>query len=186
MPGSDIDLVAYGIKPARKLYSILNMEFDSFTCIERYSGEALNQHVNFRWGEHNERWDLLKSIEAKKNLQGLFEGNEFFIRLVKKQDETRYKYGDLIFQKEGLVSVYCEVLDDSDSIFTPCTYIVNCGTKPDLIELTSYRGRFTEQVTTGMNVKASGRLESVRIQKTGETYQRLVLGENPADYLVPI
>ena len=178
--------MVYGTKPAHKLYLTLKQGFDSFTCVHRYSGDRLDYHVNFRWGGGNQRWELLKSLEAKKNLQGLFENKEFFIRLVKKYDEIDYQYGDLLFQDCGLHSVCCEILDDSDSIFTPCKYTVSCKTIPDLIELISYRGRFTEQVSNGMSVEASGRLESVHIQKTGEFYKRLVLGETPTDYLVPI
>ena len=113
---------------------------------------------------NNEKWNLLKSIESKKNLQGMFEEKEFFIRLVKKYEDIEYRYGDLVFQDEGLHSVYCDISDDTDSIFTPCTYIVSCKTIPTLTELVSYRGRFTEQVSKGMHVEASGRLESVQIR----------------------
>ncbi|MGD2072830.1 MAG: nucleotidyltransferase domain-containing protein [Candidatus Thorarchaeota archaeon] len=183
---SDIDLVVYGTKPSYQLYSTLKSGFDTASCIHRYSGKMLNRHVNFRWGKNNRKWSLLRSIEAKKNLQGLFEDKEFFIRLVKKNNERKYKYGDIIFRNAGVHSVCCEVIDDSNSIFTPCTYLVTCKTIPDLTEIVSYRGRFTEQVRNGMNVKASGRLESVHIKNTDETYKRLVLGENSSDYLIPI
>jgi len=183
---SDIDLVVYGIKPAQKLHSILKQRFDLLDCIHRYSGDMLDQHVNFRWGANNKNWELLRAIEAKKNLQGVFENIEFFIRLVKDPTEIDYNYGDCVFKNEGLHSVRCEVIDDSDSIFTPCTYSVNCKTIPNLIELVSYRGRFTEQVSNKMNIEASGRLESVHKLKTGESHKRLVLGENANDYLIPV
>ena len=183
---SDIDLVVYGIEPANRIYSTLERKFDSISCIHRYSGDMLNQHVNFRWGRNNQNWDLLKTIESKKNLQGLFENKEFFIRLVKKYNELYYRYGDVIFQDNGSYSIYCEIVDDSDSIFTPCRYSVNCETVPELTELVSYRGRFTEHVGRGMSVKAKGRLESVQIRKTGKFNKRLVLGENSADYLIPV
>lgn len=185
-PDSDIDLVVYGIEPARKLYSTLKQMLDSLTRIHRYSGDLLDQHVIFRWGRDNQMWELLKSIESKKNLQGLFENKEFFIRLVKKFDEIGYKYGDFTFQDCGLQSVCCDILDDSDSIFTPCKYIVNCKSIPELTEIISYRGRFTEHVNKGMRVNIRGRLESVHIQKTGESFKRFILGENPSDYLIPV
>ena len=57
MSSSDIDLVVYGNKPSRKIYSTLNKSFDSSICIQRYSGDILNQHVNFRWNKNNEKWN---------------------------------------------------------------------------------------------------------------------------------
>ena len=57
---------------------------------------------------------------------------------------------------------------------------------PKLKQLVSYRGRFTEQVSSGMSVRAKGRLENVLDSSTGENYQQLVLGENSSDYLIPI
>jgi predicted nucleotidyltransferase len=80
----------------------------------------------------------------------------------------------------------CVIKDDCESIFTPCVYIVESSNNADLRRLVSYRGRFTEQVTTGMSVSTGGRLERVVDTTTGDCFQQLVLGENSTDYLLPI
>lgn len=183
---SDIDLVIYGEKPSRKLYSILKKQFHAIGDLGGYAGESLDKHVTFRWGE-NPRWrDVLRKVESDKVLQGLFGGYEFFIRMVKSPDEIGYEYEDFAIHNEGMLTVKCYVTDDYDSIFTPCAYGVQCNEFGNLRKLVSYRGRFTEQVSKGMDVKAKGRLESVTNRRFGEEFSQLVLGEIWDDYLVPI
>ncbi len=183
---SDIDLVIYGEKPSRKVYSILKKQFHAIEDLGGYAGEPLDKHVTFRWGE-NPRWrDVLRKVESDKVLQGLFGGYEFFIRMVKSPDEIGYEYEDFAFHNEGTLAVKCHVTDDHDSIFTPCAYGVQCNKLGNLRRLVSYRGRFTEQVSKGMDVKAKGRLESVTDKRSGEEFSQLVLGEIWDDYLVPI
>ena len=183
---SDIDLVIYGEKPSRKVYSILKKQFHAIGDLGGYAGEPLDKHVTFRWGE-NPRWrDVLRKVESDKVLQGLFGGYEFFIRMVKSPDEISYEYEDFAIHNEGTLTVKCYVTDDHDSIFTPCAYGVQCNKFGNLRKLVSYRGRFTEQVSKGMDVKAKGRLESVTDKRSGEEFSQLVLGEIWDDYLVPI
>ncbi len=181
---SDVDLVIYGEKPARKVHSILKKQFHAIGNLGWYAGELLDKHVTFRWGE-NPRWrDVLRKVESNKVLQGLFGGYEFFIRMVKSPDEIGYKYGDFTIHNEGTLTVKCHVTDDHDSIFTPCAYGVQCDRLDDLRKLVSYRGRFTEQVSKGMDVKAKGRLESVMDRRSGEEFSQIVLGESWDDYLI--
>ncbi len=121
---SDIDLVVYGSKPARKVHRSLKDKLVSFPEIELYHGDRLKHHVKFRWEKH-ERWNkALQEIESQKALQGLFRSLDFFIRAVKLPEEIEHKYEDLIIQDEGIQIVDCVVTDDSDSIFTPCIYAV--------------------------------------------------------------
>ena len=183
---SDIDLVIYGEEPARKVHSILKEKFHAIGDLGWYAGELLDEHVTFRWGE-NPRWrDVLRKIESDKVLQGLFGGYEFFIRMVKSPDEIGYEYEDFEIHNEGTFTVKCHVTDDHDSIFTPCAYGVQCDRLGNLRRLVSYRGRFTEQVSKGMDVEAKGRLESVTDRWSGEEFSQLVLGESWDDYLIPL
>ena len=183
---SDIDLVIYGEKPARKVYSILKEQFHVIGDLGWYADELLDEHVTFRWGE-NPRWrDVLRKVESDKVLQGLFGGYEFFIRMVKSPDEIGYEYEDFEIHNEGTLIVKCHVTDDHDSIFSPCAYGVQCNRLGNLRRLVSYRGRFTEQVSKGMDVEAKGRLESVADRRSGEEFSQLVLGENWDDYLIPL
>jgi predicted nucleotidyltransferase len=183
---SDIDLVVYGIQCGSKVYSILKNNPELIPEMEGYSGEKLDSLVSFRWGVSSRWWKTLRKIESKKVLQGLFQSNDFFIRIVRKSEEQEHTYGDTRYEDRGRVTVRCTVVDDSDSIFTPCFYKVSSDEIPELLVLTSYRGRFTEHVHSGMSVEAEGKLELVeRIGSPGFHFQ-LVLGENPDDYLIPV
>ena len=183
---SDIDLVVYGSKPARKIHRSLKDNLDSFPEIERYHDGRLKSHVRFRWEKHN-RWDeALQRLESQKALQGLFRSYDFFIRAVKLPEEIEHDYEDLIIHDEGIQTVGCVVTDDSDSIFTPCIYTVESDDITNLQRLVSFRGRFTEHVFTDETVEARGRLETVKNVNTDRSFTQLVLGESPLDYLMPV
>lgn len=182
---SDIDLVVYGSDACQKFYSNLYRNIASIVGVERYTGPILDEHVSFRWGAHENLKSILREIEQVKVLQGLFEGFHFFVRLVKTPDDLDYVYGDVSYQMKGQQLVSGKVVDDSDSIFTPCEYLVECEGFPNLRKLCSYRGRFTEQIWKEMSFEALGRLEMVTDHRNKDQYMQLVMGERPADYLIP-
>ena len=182
---SDIDLIVYGDSAGRKFYRSLKDNFDRVPEICSYSGSALDRHVDFRWSSSLQK-DQLKEIETSKVLQGISNSYEFFIRIVKLTEEAGYNFGNLKFEGLGSLSIHCRIIDDSEAIFTPCYYVVECEQHPKLAKLVSYRGRFTEQVKKGMIVKAKGRLESVRTDDRDDYFLQLVMGENPDDYLIPV
>ncbi len=182
---SDIDLVIFGSDACQKFYSNLSKNITSIVGVERYSGTLLDKHVSFRWGAHESLRSVLQEIEQAKVLQGLFEGYHFFVRLVKNPDDLDYVYGDNSYQMRGQQLITGKILDDSDSIFTPCEYLIDCDELPDLRKLVSYRGRFTEQISKGASFEALGRLEMVTNRKKNDQYTQLVLGELPSDYLIP-
>jgi predicted nucleotidyltransferase len=184
---SDIDLVVYGLKACRQFYSKLSSVIDNIPEITRYSGQPLEEHVSFRWGEQSDFRNLLLEIEKEKLLQGLIGNYHFFIRLVKIPSDLDYAYGDLSYQMMRHQKVSGKVSNSQDSIFTPCEYHVECDDEQITIEkLTSFRGRFTEQVFVGDRFEAFGRLELVTDHRTGSQYSHLVLGELPEDYLIPL
>jgi predicted nucleotidyltransferase len=184
---SDIDLVVYGLKACRKFYSGLSTMIGNIPEIKRYSGQLLEDHVSFRWETHSLSRPLLLEVEKEKLLQGLIGRYHFFIRLVKTPSDLDYVYGDLSSQMMGYQKVSGKILSSHDSIFTPCEYQVECDdSKVQLKKLVSYRGRFTEQVSAGDQFEAFGRLESVTDHRTGEQHMRLMLGERPEDYLIPL
>jgi predicted nucleotidyltransferase len=182
---SDIDLVVYGLKACRQFYSRLSSVIDNIPEICRYSGQPLEEHVSFRWGEHSDLRPVLLEIEKEKLLQGLIGKYHFFIRLVKTPQDFDYVYGDLSYRMIKYQRISGKVLSSQDSIFTPCEYHVECDEHPDIEKLISYRGRFTEQISTGDQFEAFGRLELVTDHRTENQYSHLVLGERPEDYLIP-
>ncbi|MFW9973670.1 MAG: nucleotidyltransferase domain-containing protein [Candidatus Thorarchaeota archaeon] len=182
---SDIDLVIYGAEVCRKFYSNLSENIASLPGIERYARHVLDKHVSFRWGEHKSFKSILRIIEQAKILQGLFEGYHFFVRLVKNPSDIDYSFDDISFQMKGQQLISGKIVENIDSIFTPCEYLVECREFPDLRKLISYRGRFTEQISKDASFEALGRLETVNNHKEKKQYMQLVLGEQPSDYLIP-
>ncbi|MEM2880194.1 MAG: hypothetical protein QXU19_06330, partial [Candidatus Bathyarchaeia archaeon] len=82
------------------------------------------------------------------------------------------------------------VVDDSESIFTPCTYKIENvknveGPKLQPIkEIVSFRGRFCEQARKGETVVAQGKIEHVVDRRNGSEYFRLLIGNKPSDFMV--
>ncbi len=142
--------------------------------------------MKFRWKALGRWKSVLQVIESQKAFQGVFSSIDFFVRAVKLPREIGHRYEDLSIKSEGIRETRCSVIDDSDSIFTPCIYLVQCDELPDIKRLVSYRGRFAEHTSRGSFVRARGRLEVVDNDRSGESYQQLVLGESPEDYLLPI
>ena len=182
---SDIDLIVFGESACYKFYRKLVENFDEIPGLKRYSGNLLDEHLRFRWGDLVEYHNTLREIERRKSLQGVFEGHQFFIRLVKRHRDVPESFGQIVSEDFESKEVQCLVIDDKESIFTPCTYKVESQNYPELKQIISFRGRFTEHVSKGDSVKAKGRLESVVDTSTDKRYQQLVLGESSTDYMIP-
>jgi predicted nucleotidyltransferase len=182
---SDIDLVVYGENNGTQLHSELRKRYEVIEGIQRYTGESLRRHVEFRWGITNPNVKILQHIEGSKVLQGIFNGYDFFIRLVKKPREESYNYFDRKYHPIGTRVLKCRILDDSQAIFTPCEYKAKCEGVSDFQAIVSYRGRYTEQVRKGTDVEVNGRMERV-VHIDGNQWIQLVLGESDTDYLIPL
>jgi predicted nucleotidyltransferase len=125
-------------------------------------------------------------IETRKILHGFCGKREYFTRLVKLPHEYA---NDGISKPLKKVTINGKIVDASESIFTPCSYVINeCNYEDSSeelgsLELLSYRGKFTEQATENDIVMVRGTLEE--IVKPDETLHRIVLG-GKGDYLIPI
>jgi predicted nucleotidyltransferase len=182
---SDIDLIVFGESACDKFYGKLVDNFDKIPGLERYSGDLLDEHLGFRWGNLVEYHNVLWGIERRKTLQGVFEDHQFFIRLVKRHQDVPQSFGQIVSEDSESKEIQCLVTDDKESIFTPCVYKVESLEYPALNQIISFRGRFTEHVSKGNSVKAKGRLERVIDTSTNEKFQQLVLGESSTDYMIP-
>jgi hypothetical protein len=134
-------------------------------------------------------------VESRKAFQGKFQGTDYFVRFVKDWDEVGEKYGDVCFKNSGYAKIAAKIADNTDSLFTPCTYklqdvrVVEGPSLAPIAELVSFRGRFCEQVTTNQTepttIEAQGKLEYAKDNRTGKQYYRLIIGNKPTDYMVP-
>ncbi len=183
--GSDIDLIVLGESSCFEFYKNLKQNFDDIPGIQCYSDGLLKEHLSFRWGGLTKYHDILGEIERKKILQGIFGEHQFFIRLVKRPQDIKESFGQIVAENLGFREIQCMIVDDRESIFSPCRYRVESKDLPNLKWIVSFRGRFTEHASKGDIVNTKGRLENVFDTISNKSYNQLVLGEDPLDYLIP-
>jgi predicted nucleotidyltransferase len=188
---SDIDLVVYGSENCKRVYSAIETLFeDSHYPLKPYSLDELKGLFDFRSKDTLVSLEDFVKTESRKVLQGKFMDRDYFIRFVKDYGEVGEKYGDVHYRNCGYARIEAVVVDDSEAIFTPCTYkienvrIVEGPKLQPIREIASFRGRFCEQARRGETVVAQGKIEHVADQRSGEEYFRLLLGNKPTDYMI--
>ncbi|OYT30149.1 MAG: hypothetical protein B6U95_01350 [Thermofilum sp. ex4484_82] len=185
---SDIDLVVYGERAGWNAYYALKKLFDE-GVVDKYDRRSLEKLYEFRVKDTSINFEDFVKVESRKVLQGLFRSRDFYVRLVKKPSEYGENYGDRIYESLGYQVISAEVVEDKDSIFTPCKYLISNvkvleGCSRYIVdEIVSYRGRFCEIATKGERIRARGKVEKVT-DKKGRINYRLLVGENREDYIV--
>jgi predicted nucleotidyltransferase len=187
---SDIDPVVYGSKNCQRVRSCLSsMLKNGHESVKPYTKKDLRKLFDFRSKDTSVSFEDFVQTEKRKVMQGKFERTDYFIRFVKDWKEIDEKYGDVRYENLGYARIEATVVDDSQSIFTPCTYEVE-NVKPiegldlDIAEITSFRGRFCEQAKKGELIVANGKVERVTDRRSMKEHFRLIIGGKPSDYLV--
>jgi predicted nucleotidyltransferase len=188
---SDVDPLVYGKENCQKTYAALWRLFeDKDSGFRLYSRMELKELFDFRSKDTQMCFEDFVKVESRKAFQGKFMETDYFIRFVKDWSEVGEHYGDVCFKNSGYARITAKITDDSDSLFTPCTYgledvqVVEGPKLQPIIEITSFRGRFCEQSKNGEAIEAQGKVESVTNKKNGIEYYRLILGNKPSDYMV--
>jgi uncharacterized protein len=188
---SDVDPVVYGSENCRKAHSALkNLLKDRKRPHRSYDREDLKGLFDFRSKDTASDFESFVRTESRKVMQGRFMGSDYFVRFVKDWDEVDEKYGDIQYRNAGYSKIKATVVDDSQSIFTPCKYCVEDLTVIEgdkiqsIVEIASFRGRFCEQAKTSEVVIAQGKVEQVIDKKHGREYFRLLLGNKPSDFMI--
>ncbi|MCS7116612.1 MAG: hypothetical protein RMJ31_01690 [Nitrososphaerota archaeon] len=190
LPSSDIDVIVYGSKYCRAVRNTLIDLFRSSSKVKRYNEESLYRLYRFRSLDTQMPFDRFLWHERRKTIQGTFEGSDYFIRYVKDWEDVEEEYGSVIYKPIGYGKIKARVIDDSDSLFTPCEYTLSNvefleGDKVSNIDkIVSFRGRFCEHAIVDETVIAQGEIERV-IEKHKDYYQ-IVLGNRPSDYMITI
>jgi hypothetical protein len=190
-PNSDIDPIVYGSENCRKVYSVLQgMLKNGDTPFKPYTRDDLKALFDFRSKDTSMDFEDFVTIESRKVLQGKFMGKDYFIRFVKNWNEINEKYGDVRYKNSGYAKIEATIADDSESIFTPCTYrienvrIIEGPKLQPIQEIASFRGRFCEQARTDEVVVAQGKTEHVTDHRQNREYFRLLLGNKPSDHMI--
>jgi len=184
---SDIDVIAYGAEAARCVHRTLNALLEEDEYFHRYGEHDLRRLYARRGLQHAIGFKDFAMQESRKVLQGRFMDHDYFIRCVKGWREVTEVYGDAWYRPKGRSTISARVLDDAESLLTPCRYLLEHvrvlagATSRTPREVVSFRGRFAEQVRGGERIVARGRLESVHSEESH--HFRLVVGESRTDVL---
>ena len=188
---SDIDPLVYGVENSRKAYAALQELFKTEDSgFKPYSRSELQTLFDFRSKDTQMSFDDFVAVESRKTFQGMFMGTDYFIRFVKDWTESGEQYGDVCFINSGYAKIVANIADDSDALFTPCTYklkdveVVEGPKLSPITEISSFRGRFCQQATVGEAVEAQGKVELVTNNKNRTEHYRLIIGNKPSDYMV--
>ena len=189
-PSSDIDLIVYGTETGYRVQATMKeMLEDKNGPFEAYDLDGLRELFDFRSKDTITSFEDFVRTDSRKISHGKFRGKHFFIRFVKDLNEISEQYGSIIYKPEGNARIKATVVDDPESLFTPCSYkLANVeileGTKAEPIEvIVSFRGRFCEHARSDEAVIAEGKVE--RVQQEGkDDHFRLLLGSKPSDHMI--
>lgn len=188
---SDIDPVVYGSENCRKVHLALHKLLEKRDMsFKPYTVEELKWLFDFRSKDTLMRFEDFAAVESRKVFQGKFMERDYFIRFVKDLNEVDEKYGNIYYKNAGYAKIEATVVDDSESIFTPCIYkiedvkVVEGPKIQPISEIASFRGRFCEQARKGETVIAQGKLEYVADYRKHSEHFRLLLGSKPTDYMI--
>jgi predicted nucleotidyltransferase len=188
---SDVDPVVYGAENGRRAYAALeNLLKDDAAGFKPYTRGELQALFDFRSKDTIMGFEDFTRVERRKAFQGMYEGTDYFIRFVKDWSQLTEQYGDVCYKNAGYAKITATIADDSEALFTPCTYkienvTVEEGAKLEPIrEIVSFRGRFCEQAQKGEAVIAQGKVEHVTDKRKDQEYYRIILGNKHSDYMV--
>lgn len=188
---SDIDPVVYGTLNCRKAYAALqDLRKNQNSNFKIYTEKELLELFDFRSKDTKMSFEDFEKVENRKAFQGKYMQTDYFVRFVKNWDENTEQYGDILYKNCGYAKILATIIDDADSLFTPCTYQINNvkvleGPKlAPIKEVVSFRGRFCEHAKNGEVIEAQGKIELVNNKKTSSEHYRLMLGNKPEDYMI--
>lgn len=190
---SDIDLTVYGRENALRLKAALEQLFEDETAAA-FQGRFLKA-----WAREKSKRVPLSPLEIvelyrRKRDRGFYRGTQFSIHPVRLREEVHERYGDRRFRSLGLVAIRARCRDATEAIFLPATYgiaevTVEEGPRvPDLAEVTSYDGFYSEVVREDEWLLARGKLERIESPRGGKAGHRLLVGSfeaRGADFIKP-
>lgn len=193
---SDIDVIIYGTDISKKIQEELKKIYlNEKILVRKYNLEEFKKHYEFRAGSSGISFENFIRSEKHKLHQGKFQETDFFIRYIKSHQDWQGKFSDYIYKNYGRIKLKAEILNSSDSIFSPCTYKIEALKLLELLpfsneielnqihEICSFRGRFCEQAIDQEKVYIEGKLEKVLSKKKKE-YFRIILGEYKEDKMM--
>ncbi len=179
---SDIDLTVYGLKDSHRLRRGLLKIYGSKDGRVR----PLQVKERQQWIAHKVQDHQISATEAAKifirkwNI-GVFEETPFSVHPVRLEDELTEKYGQKTFNPLGRVTLQAVVTDSQDSIFLPGSYKIEDArvegrAAKDIQEAVTYESLYCGIADAGEQVQVTGKLEHVKDVRTGQEYDRVLVG----------
>jgi predicted nucleotidyltransferase len=189
---SDIDLVTYGRESSVKIREAVKklLEEESYG-FHRPKGDMLKQWAEEIARIHPLRIDEAVKLYSTKWNRAIFQGRQFSIHPVNTEKE---EYGRFKYIPKGIVRIRCQVVDDKDSIFLPCKYIVKNvyflegKWVSEIREVVSYEGLYCDIASAGETITVQGKLEEAEDLYYKQKYFRVTVGTFEArglDYIKP-
>ncbi|MDR0318803.1 MAG: nucleotidyltransferase domain-containing protein [Nitrososphaerota archaeon] len=187
---SDIDLIIYGEANSRKAYAAMqHMLKEGHARCKAYTAEELCALYDFRSKDTYMSFEDFQKVEKRKAFQGMYQGIDYYVRFIKDWHELSEHYGEVYYSKAGYTKITAKISDKTEALFTPCSYqienvtIIEGPKLAPIKEIVSFRGRFCEQAENNEVIIAQGKVELVLNKKNNEQHYRLLLGNNPEDYM---
>lgn len=181
-PQSDIDIIVYGVENCWAVHKSLRKMLDeSSSGVEKLNRRELEELYAFRSQDTPMPFKDFLRLERRKVIQGKFQNRGYFIRFVKTPSEVGERYGDRKYNSLGMARIEATITEAKEAIFTPCVYGIDDVKFTEgkevstLKKLSSFRGRFCEQVKEGERIAAHGKLERVSLND-GSVYHILLVG----------
>ncbi|NVM19774.1 MAG: hypothetical protein HWN80_18880 [Candidatus Lokiarchaeota archaeon] len=194
---SDIDIIIYGTRVSLEFQDKIKSILLTSNNYRAYNLPEYKTHYNWRVGGSGTNFESFLRSEKRKLHQGKFNGVDFFIRYIKSPNDWNGTFYDYKYKDLGRIKVKAKIIDSTNSIFTPCSYKIECikivesnirGNNYDLTklnEISSFRGRFCEQAIKGESVFVEGKLEEVKF-KGSKNHLRILLTNQKHDKMIVI
>lgn len=191
---SDMDITVYGLENSRMVKDAFDNRLTEGFGLKRLEGEHLRKWYATRTENHPITFLDAKRIFRRKWNIGTFESTLFSVHPVKLEMELTEKYGDKTYHPSGKVTLRAIVSDSRDSIFLPAVYQVEevevaGGLMANVKEVVSYEGLYDSLADKGEAIEARGKLEHIIDRRTGEEYDRVLVGSPEGrgrEYIKPL
>lgn len=185
-PGSDIDLVVYGLSQGEKFVdSLRDLRIKNVTK----PVDTIDWLVKTRSDSETSPEDWLK-LESRKLLTGIFNNRLYTSKIVPLLDEYWEDLSQVV-REVGRAGIVCRVVDSRFGKTTPNLYLVEVlktvygdRTARNVSQIMSMRSRYAEIASSRDVIEVEGRLEEIQYRDT-KTY-RIFLGNDERDKFLPI
>ncbi len=191
---SDMDITIYGTDNSFTLKKALaNFSSDDLQ-MKPLQGERLKKWCLQKTRNHPISEAEAKKIYTRKWNLGMFEDTSFSLHPVKLDEELNEVYGDKTYKAGRMVSLIAKVIDSKDAMFLPSVYkiedtIFEGYPNVDVREVVSYERLYDSLAKEGETIAVRGKLEYVHDRRTGENYNRILVGSlegKGREYIKPL